>query len=72
MATDGDSHVASGRPELVGELDTGRRGADHQHATVRQRARATVLARHHLVNVRPGRARAAAAPRAGRTSRWRR
>ena len=52
VAADGDRHVASGRPELVGELGAGRRGADHQHAPVRQRARVAVLARHHLVNVR--------------------
>ena len=52
VAADGDRHVAAGRPELVGELDAGRRGADHQHAPVRQRAGVAVLARHHLVNVR--------------------
>jgi hypothetical protein len=52
VPADGDRHVSSGRPELVGELGAGRRHADHQHATVRQRPRIAVLTRHHLVNVR--------------------
>ena len=52
VAADGDRHVSPGRPELAGELDAGRRGADDQHAAVRQRARVAVFARHDLVNVR--------------------
>jgi hypothetical protein len=52
VAADGDRHVASGRPEFVGELGAGRRGADHQDAPVRQREGVAVLVRHYLVNVR--------------------
>ena len=52
VAADGDRHVASGRAELVGELDAGRRGADDQHAAVRQRVGVAVGVRHDLVNVR--------------------
>ena len=39
VAADGEHDVTSGVGQLVGELHAGGRGADHEHAAVRQRIR---------------------------------